>query len=502
MVLDIIEVSQKQAYIFASNKLKDNIERSEQIAWVTSSGYFKQICKEEYDESKNLVYSGGGHTVLQFKDEESAKRFNKIITKAMLVSYPMMEIFVKILTYNNELSPYENLRQLIQELEIKKTQRLSSFKKGSYGIEAIESNTRQPKRINSPRKASLNSISENSFIPEGYTPVYEISDLGDTFAAIVHIDGNGMGKRVNDFQKAKGSKNFEWDSFAKELKAFSEAVDHDFKEAFRRMNERIGEKITGVLAERLTLKNNAFPIRRIITSGDDICYVCAGYIGIESARIFIEELGKITNKCDNLPYSACAGVAIVHSKYPFFRAYNLAESLCSNAKALGASLSIDDNGACVSAIDWHIEYGELGDSLSDIRDIYVNQENKLLYLRPYIIAAPQNVCDKEPTRQYNNFKKIESIFNNKDIGYARSSIKELRTVLRRKEDDVWYYLKYHKIEQLALECYQGILKEIEYEQIPSGEGLEKKIFIKTADGKPRSILFDAIEIMDEFICLD
>lgn len=41
--LMILEVSQKQAYIFSSNKLKENIEHSENICQVTDIRYFQTI---------------------------------------------------------------------------------------------------------------------------------------------------------------------------------------------------------------------------------------------------------------------------------------------------------------------------------------------------------------------------------------------------------------------------------------------------------------------------
>lgn len=502
MVLDIIEVSQKQAYIFSSNRLRDNVERSSQIAWVTSSGFFSQICGDIYDESRNLVYSGGGHTVLQFDNEENAKSFNRKVTKAILEAYPTMETFVRIRIYDEDASPHENLKRLIAELEIKKSARTSAFKKGSYGIELIDSDTRQPKQLGETSTSVPDFFTEKSYLPDGYNPVYEISELGDSFAAIVHIDGNGMGKRVNDFQESKGTSGTTWDSFAQSIKKFSDAVDADFKEAYREMNRRVGKKMKDGSLNVLKLKNNAFPIRRIISSGDDICFVCAGCIGIESARIFIEELNKRINASDGKNYNACAGVAIVHSKYPFFRAYELAEALCDNAKSLGASLSREDNGASVSAIDWHIEYGEMGDNLADIRSMYRNEEGKYLYMRPYIISAPKEVCERETARRYQNFSKVEKIISNKSTGYARGSVKELRSVLRRKENDAWYYLQYHKIEQLAMECYQGIYKPMDFENAPSGKGLDRMLFVQTSDGEERSTIFDAIEIMDKYVSLE
>ena len=80
--LSILEVSQKQAYIFASNKLQDNIRRSALIAKITSPAYFKDVIQDEnlFNEETNLVYSGGGHIVLVFDSYENAVEFNKRVT--------------------------------------------------------------------------------------------------------------------------------------------------------------------------------------------------------------------------------------------------------------------------------------------------------------------------------------------------------------------------------------------------------------------------------------
>ena len=52
--LMILEVSQKQAYIFASRKLRDNMLRSAQIAYVTSDAFFRKACPQGYT-NENMI---------------------------------------------------------------------------------------------------------------------------------------------------------------------------------------------------------------------------------------------------------------------------------------------------------------------------------------------------------------------------------------------------------------------------------------------------------------
>ena len=75
------------------------------------------------------------------------------------------------------------------------------------------------------------------------------------------------------------------------------------------------------------------PIRPIIMGGDDITFVSPGKLGIYFAEIFMKEFSE-KEVSDGEKLSSCAGVAITKTKYPFYRGYQLAEGLCSNAKKM------------------------------------------------------------------------------------------------------------------------------------------------------------------------
>lgn len=273
------------------------------------------------------------------------------------------------------------------------------------------------------------------------------------------------------------------------------------------MVEEVANRINEGKLQELDLKHSNFPVRRIITAGDDICFVSEGRIGIECAAVFLKKLKKQN-------YSACAGVAIVHQKYPFYRAYELAESLCSNAKKFVANIDPDDKNISrhVSAIDWHIEYGEMKESLEEIREMYEIQDPtdpSRLELRPYIVEiveAPEsikeNIKKKEDLRWYENFKKLMKKFSSEEISYARGKIKELRSYLKQGENAAKYYMKRNLIDELSLIAYQGIYKDVDPKKVFTGNPLERNIFEQTKDEKKRCLLFDAIEILDTFIALD
>ena len=78
------------------------------------------------------------------------------------------------------------------------------------------------------------------------------------------------------------------------------------------------------------------PLRPIILGGDDLTFICHGKLGLYLAEKFINIwIQKANQGLNDLPaggFSACAGVAIAKTKYPFYRTYQIAEELCSLAK--------------------------------------------------------------------------------------------------------------------------------------------------------------------------
>lgn len=512
----ILEVSQKQNYIFASNKLKDNIVNSAVIAYVLSPEYIKEMLQgTSYSEESNMIYSGGGHTILVFSDDTTAKKMVSIITRKIYSEFHGLMVFAKSLMFEEEEPIGKCLKKLTESLEVKKSVRLASFHQGSYGIEKIDSDTLDIAEISKSiirekvKKLEYDS-SAGKYTPKGYFPVYQFDELGgiknqSNFIAVVHIDGNGMGKRVEELYKEIGEKT--WENTKKDLRNFSESIDDDFKAAYMEMTQIVAKNLQEYgLDEKLSLKDRNFPIRRIITAGDDICFVTEGRIGIECARIFIQSLGKKENRFDKKGYSACAGVAIVHQKYPFYRAYELAELLCSNAKKYGAQISPEDNGRSISAIDWHIEFGELKDSLEEIRKSYITFDQKRLELRPYIISAPEVIMKKNDysARMYDNFKRVIKRIQNNEASYGNGKIKELRSALKQGEEATRVYLTFNQMEDIIVENRPGEEKitDRDIEEMFSGQPVEGVAFVLQPDNKKHSTLYDAIELMDSYIALE
>ena len=474
-LLLIMEVSQKQAYIFKNKELKKNIDASYTIDEITSSGYFEKYFPEYYNKEKNLVYSGGGHTILVFDNdveendntgkENQAVRFAKKLSKQIFCDYDGLEVFIKIMDYDEKAEPSKNIQNLMKKLEEKKAIRRASFRQGTFGMEVLQ------------EKKDAKTRREEKMEGEEITPyklVTQLEKLGgnkddNNFIAVVHIDGNLMGKKVqkNDevidgILKPQGNKltsGEKLDIYRAEKQKFSKDIDDLFQDAYNDMQNVVKKQIENGNLKDLSLeetKENGekqinFPIRRIIRAGDDICFVSEGRIGIECAVEYMKALWK-RSEGEN---SACAGVAIVHQSYPFYKAYEIAESLCSSAKKYNASL---DKEGCANAcaIDWHIEYGEMYGGLDEIRKHYVDADGKSILTRPYFVCGEPEYEGKAGNRTYTNFKQtmeeMEYALHNKcedeeDRMIARRKLKELRTYLKESDEAVDAYFKKSRLDQ-------------------------------------------------------
>ena len=130
-VLCAKQQSRKQDYIFSEKKLIENVNRSRDIAYVTSNEFFKTVAKGSYNETDNYVYAGGGHTIVEYPDKESADRFARVITLYVLEHYPGLEIFAKGIEYDDQDKEKKNEKETASEAFLRLTQELENEKKNN-----------------------------------------------------------------------------------------------------------------------------------------------------------------------------------------------------------------------------------------------------------------------------------------------------------------------------------------------------------------------------------
>lgn len=512
--LVILEVSQKQAYIFGDKQLKENVKRSKLIDWVTDPNFFIEIAAELFNTENNLVYAGGGHTILQFDQKEDALAFVRVVTRTAYLNYGI-ELFAKTMDYAVDLTPGENITELKKALEAKKSLRLSTFHQRGIGLEKETLRT-----FNLPTEDKR----EKKY-PTKIERLCGAKDDGpkDNLYAVVHIDGNGMGAKVHAVTEKKVDN---WEECRQNHRAFSDNVTKRFQETMNELVEKVEEWQKAGRFEKwlgYTKDSEQIPFRPVIQAGDDVTFLAPAFIALECAAEFLQILDKKTgNETESTKrYAACAGIVMVHKKYPFDRAYNMAEALCGSAKRYAAELAEKAKRAGksqaemerIAAMDWHIEFGQGKSTLSAIREDYFTVDSgdgetesspiRRMNLRPLCV----NGYVDTPFRTYDYFKCLLKLME--EAKYPRSKVKNLREVLKQTEDEVWNYMITNQIQSLSKLGFDAEDENAVHRTFVN-KGREKQLSVileeRGEGGKTlyvcRSLYFDAIELMDRTILME
>ena len=203
-------------------------------------------------------------------------------------------------------------------------------------------------------------------------------------------------------------------------------------------------------------------------------------------------------------------MALVHTKYPFHAAYDLAEQLCSSAKKFGAS--IDAEGR-VSAMDWHIEYGQLKDTLGEIRADYATEDGGRMELRPVVVLAGgvDEAAVEQQTgkvRSWRFFRALSRELQQSLQNIPRSKLKELRTALKQGELETEFAIQNLQISDLLYQVFNAKYDTLAQQMnaYRQGNALEtirrEKTAFQEVAGVKRCLFFDAIEMMDHCTLLE
>jgi len=294
-----------QEFIFATNQLQEIVGASEIVKSVAKE--FENI--SGYKEGhKHILVNAAGNIKAIFDSydacQEVVLEFGKRIQQ-MAYGITISQAVVEI-----EGNPtQEKIDALEKNLKIQRNKPKIPLDLG-INIMKLNPKTSRASISNNQDMATYQKLKANKKFYEDNPHLTEFKNFsymknGKGKIAIIHIDGNGLGKLIPKL----GSK----------LSSFSIALDRATKKAVKES------------------KKDYMYIREVIVGGDDVTVICNANDALEFTQNFlqnfedntktIEELNGITNKL-----TACAGIAYCNEKYPFHYAVDLAEALCGVAK--------------------------------------------------------------------------------------------------------------------------------------------------------------------------
>ena len=322
-----------QDFIFKTNKLKHIVGASELV---------EQICTFAFDEFANngeSVVRAAGNIKFVFDKEDDCQKAVREFPKKVMTMAPGVTISQAVVPVEDDFG--EAIDIIEAKLKAQRNKPPRSVTSGLIGIKRAN-NTGLPvvriekveyKDDSTVQKECFQDVKglcEKSFGKHALLAkkvAYNVSDITDKndWIAIIHADGNGLGKVVQKVGKKK-------DVF----RNFSQELDTATIEAARKAFKEVEDQF---------VNKTVIPIRPVVLSGDDMTVILRGDLAIPYATAFInafeentkEHLGGILREQhvfagDKDYLTACAGIAFIKSSYPFYYGYQLAEDLCDHAK--------------------------------------------------------------------------------------------------------------------------------------------------------------------------
>ena len=313
-----------QGYIFATNELKQIVGASEIVEQVCTTLFSKNFAADAQP-----VVTAAGNIKHIFSDKTALEKAVRLFPKKVAEKAPGITVSQAVVTMDGD---YADFGCAVNELEHRlMTQRNRPMKSLTTGLMAIERSrktglpavevsggeyvdectkkkTEALASNDTILKLMKNLTGENVSVRNVALNIKDLTGQND-WIAVIHADGNGLGEvvaRVGDDPD--------------KLRDFSLNLDNATKAAAQTAYANIG---------RFSFK---LPIRPVVLSGDDLTVICRADIAIEFVSGFLKAFEEKTEKLIGHKLTACAGIAFIKSSYPFYYGYNLAETLCAEAK--------------------------------------------------------------------------------------------------------------------------------------------------------------------------
>lgn len=424
-ILAKFDVSGIQDYIFATNRLRENAGASYQVTRIMEEflvqSFQEAADKEnmidvEWKESDGLhlpedenilaeiIYIGGGNGVALFRDMDFFRRVGSIFGKK--IATECQGVYLAAAYIETDLKNFaEDRKKLDQEMNNRKHHMIRQPAYSPFPVVEQEDGSHQPitdriiynqktenvTRIQAQKRNAYKKISGyKRLFPElkneaAYEYPEEMDQLSrergeDSMVAVVHIDGNGMGDRMNGLLEGYKEQR-EYSKDVSKIRDESKKISGLFSGTYRAVLQDLWDDKIFAAEKEAEKKKEIFPMRPILMDGDDFTFICRADLAVPIAAGFMRKLLQMQQE-EEKKITACGGIAFVHSHFPFRVAYSIAEKSCGQAKnAWYQKKREGKNGVETCFLDFQvIKESEVGFSL----------KGKEYQKRPYSLRLEEN----------------------------------------------------------------------------------------------------------------
>jgi len=348
--------------------------------------------------NQGILARDGGHFIAVFEDKAAAQGFLEEAEQTLAEKLPGV-LFEATLADFEPVAASNNTQHEAREIKARETHLLDlpvlqvceetgsepASTKGKNGWQAQSVSHRQNwgETFYEGRTKDIIGLLRQSkgIYPDamGWKIPRDLADIAaGGYLALIHADGNGIGKRYNQWREGTKSKP------AIYQEAHGETFFHSMRVVVRRA-------VVDALHSTFTNPGGLCPYQLLMLGGDDLLLICRSDLALPFAKNYAEELQKYT-LADGKPLDVAIGIAIAQKNYPLHRLHELAESLASSAKRLHRSLG----GEQTSVIDWQVVTQSWFEGVKEARQksehieytAHQNQvESLLLTCRPYRVLG-------------------------------------------------------------------------------------------------------------------
>lgn len=445
-VMVMYDIRDIQKYIFNTNKVRDIIGASLMVDDLLERGIIE--CRKKYpDISMEEQFIGGGNACYLFRSGKDAEVINRALARWTLEKTRSLQLAIAAIPKSDRYDrDYEELQQEMARVKMRMPK---TALMGALPIVVHEAATGLPvsETIQGPEREEYVSAEvaqkRRSMYESGAASGIKFDDMvdqkeKDSTLAVVHIDGNSMGKRIKKLMENEA----DYDKAMIKMKKISESINTSFKEAFEQMKDCVRKWAEHTPGEDVKKRY----IREIICAGDDITFVCTGKLALSLVEVFVHALKEkvmyfteSAEKADLEAYgfSVCAGIAYMYSHFPFSEAYQIAEQCCENAKKKAKQEASKVDGIIGNWVDFQVCTDIYSTYLKDSREKnYQLPEGECLIKRPYYIPYVNEQYPKlqkmneinEPYSFEHLKRQLHYIISKKESGngMTNSDWKELR----------------------------------------------------------------------------
>jgi len=341
-----------QNFIFETGKLKEIVGASELVLQICGEHFEKAV--PNYQPSQHIL-KAAGKIIYRFDQEEDCQAVIKNFTKMVKELAPAIQFSQAVVAIEdngskaalnklddlldaqrNRSNPSHGMGLMITE-RARRTGR-AGFKKES----AVDPNSEDDKALvdrTQDRKfqAFGNNSLKDKILPRAESHrvlannINQITPGNKGWLAIVHADGNSLGKSIQAILTTKGINTIDF------YQQFSQLLDKATISAAKAAYIKSVQPKIG--------SNQTIPLRPVLLGGDDLTLIIRGDLALDFTATYLQLFQEKTAeyfKDLSFPESlksylqngltACAGIAFIKPNYPFHYGVSLSEDLTKAAK--------------------------------------------------------------------------------------------------------------------------------------------------------------------------